>query len=102
MGAFACSAIGFGLQMYANRYLTATVVSMYCIVQPVVTPILSYIIMGELLTFREGISGVLICAGMLVTSMGQPKDLDYANEGSSYVELSQNEMDFGLSDDSVS
>ena len=72
---FAGSCIAYSCCSLANSVLPASVVSAYTCLQPVVGVLFSWILNGEALAWRD-LGGVLIIAGLLLTSLGARDDGD--------------------------
>lgn len=66
---FAGSCIAYSCCSLANSVLPASVVSAYTCLQPIVGVLFSWILNGEALAWRD-LGGVLIIAGLLLTSLG--------------------------------
>ena len=70
---FAGSCIAYSCCSFANSVLPASIVSAYTCLQPIVGVLFSWILNGEALAWRD-LGGVLIIAGLLLTSLGARDD----------------------------
>lgn len=56
---------------WAGKQLTPGATTVYCTFQPVGTILLSFIVLGAVVTLSEGMGAVLVIIGLLVTVLGQ-------------------------------
>jgi drug/metabolite transporter (DMT)-like permease len=70
---FAGSCVAYSCCSFANSVLPASVVAAYTCLQPLVGVVFSWFLLGERLAWRD-LGGVLIIAGLLLTSLGAKAD----------------------------
>lgn len=70
---FAGSCVAYSCCSFANSVLPASIVSAYTCLQPIIGVIFSWILNGEALAWRD-LGGVLIIAGLLLTSLGAKEE----------------------------
>lgn len=70
---------------WAGKQLTPGATTVYCTFQPIGTILLSFIILGAVITLSEGLGAVLVIIGLVVTVTGQQweKDTNKKNNNSS-------------------
>lgn len=65
-GAFLCSALAYYLYYYALRYLTAAEVSIFVYMDPVVTVLVAYPLLGEIPDLTFAIGAILVFSGIFI------------------------------------
>lgn len=60
-----CSTLSYQLMTWANQYLDATIINCYCMLQPVVTGLLAYGVLGEPLSWLDGVAVLLVLFGLV-------------------------------------
>jgi drug/metabolite transporter (DMT)-like permease len=65
------SILGFGLYILAMNYLQASVTNLVATLEPLLTAILAYILLGERMTLVQGVGGVLIVLGLLIVRLSE-------------------------------
>ncbi|WP_141722850.1 DMT family transporter [Cellulosilyticum sp. I15G10I2] len=64
-----CTCIAYVLQNLALVYLSSSIVSMLQCTQPILTAVCSFIILGETLSFRGVLGGLIIIGSILLTNL---------------------------------
>ncbi|MBI1738766.1 MAG: DMT family transporter, partial [Acidobacteria bacterium] len=70
--AVGCTALGFSVQVWAQRHTTATHIAILFTLEPVFAALTSYIVLHERLGPRALTGGVLILAGILLAELLGP------------------------------
>lgn len=73
-GVFA-SGMNYNIFTFVSKVLSPSIVTIYLTFQPVGTVILSLMILGYLVTLSQGIGGLLVCVGLVVTVYGRELEL---------------------------
>ena len=68
------SALVYPLIVWSNKYLEASTVGLYSLLQIISTAVLSYVMIKVAMTEREAIGAVLVCVSLLVVSWQQRID----------------------------
>jgi drug/metabolite transporter (DMT)-like permease len=64
-----CTCIAYVLQNSALVYLSSSIVSMLQCTQPILTAVCSFIILGETMSFRGVLGGLIIIGSILITNL---------------------------------
>ena len=95
---FAGSCVGYSCNSFANSVLLPSVLTAYQCLQPLVGVIFSYLLLDEALAWRDA-AGLLIIAGLLITSFGAKKESAALGKGQGQGENDSDEPLLGDSSD---
>ncbi|NPV87322.1 MAG: DMT family transporter [Anaerolineae bacterium] len=70
-GLATASVLGYGLYVLSMKYLAASVSNLIATLEPVITALLAYVILGERLLGAQIVGAALIVAGLLLARLGE-------------------------------
>lgn len=75
------SCAGFALMTWANQHISASMVALYCLVQPIATALLNLVIHGTGISWSEAGGAVLVALGLVISNMWPVTTAAGVNDG---------------------